>query len=142
MKIEVVGNVVVLQMDHSIEQLKRLEKRRPEALCVMDDEGKCSKFRVSTMGTPGLNNNGLTVTENGVNGKAAYTFPVDATAGDVKKWIVEKAGTALCYLNTISNQIDAAIAVTTRLDKELMDLIHVHGDDDAAAYSVNVQNEQ
>lgn len=113
-KIVVAGDAVVVTSELKLEDIKTVQKYRPDALILKGGEdGKEEIFRIAAVSGPG---------DIGVFGaafgqatrdeerKAVITMMLGQPVGDVKEYIADKWGAALMNLGKLEESIPAALA--------------------------------
>lgn len=133
MKINVIGNAVILTSALKTSEIETLKKYSPKALSVFEvgDDGttKTEVFRVSTGSKGGVNDYGLTFdgTARDGSGLATLTIPfTGATDPDaVKKQIADQYGAAVAYVNRIEAAAPAALKAVKEAEKAVVDAITV-----------------
>lgn len=112
--IKIAGAAVVVESAHSLEDLKKVEKYRPDALHLYEGEGLNRRdvyCICSTKGNGTINSVGAEfgeVTTEG--GKATITIPLPEGTKDPKKWVEDNIGVAILKLNKIEAQYAPALA--------------------------------
>jgi len=112
--IKIVGNAAVVESGHSLEDLKKVEKYRPDSLRLYEGDGN-SKHVVFAVGTTKGNGTinsvgaefGETTTE---DGKATISMLMPEGTKEPKKWVEEHIGVAILKLNKIEAQYAPALA--------------------------------
>lgn len=107
MKVQKIGNVLAVTSDISFSDIQLLEKNRPEALQIKDEDNKEVVFAVGTRkeGNGSIGEYGIEFVKTDGN-KAIVTVPFDAgNAADIKAAIVDKIGAAMLNLGKIEAQI-------------------------------------
>ncbi len=112
--ITIAGESVVVTSALTLEEIKLVEKYRPNALKLKGGEdGKETVFFVGTY----RNKNGM-INKNGAefgsashdgSGRATITFPLPQVDGDVKEAVADIIGTAILDLNKVEAAIPAVI---------------------------------
>lgn len=120
-KIIIAGDAVVVESSATLEQIKTLEKYRPEALCLYDDN-KNVKFKVgTTTGAGSINGYGASFGSNSKNAspKASITMMMPADTVNAQQYAEETIGVAILRLNEVEAQFQTALGEVTR---ELADI--------------------
>lgn len=125
-KVSVVGNAAVITSAMKLEDIKLLEKYRPEALMLMGGEdGKEPVFRVGTGGGTineyGVSFDGETRDDN----KFATLTIVIETDRDIKETLADHIGAAVMMLNKVEKTASEAVEAVRNERKEFMDSITV-----------------
>ncbi len=132
-KITTVGDAVVLTSDVKLEDIKTLEKYKPEALRLYKDDENGKKECVFTVGTTkgtgGLNALGALFSNTALDGSGRATFtckvPEGATPENVKEKIAEMVGTGIISLKQVEAQIPEALAAVKAEKDDIMANISV-----------------
>jgi len=108
--VRIAGNIIVLTSSVTLEELKRLEKHRPEALGIRNAKDEVI-FRVGT-GSNALNNNGASFCTATLDsrGLALITLTIPAGVTDAKLYFAETFGKAYAQFK----QVEAGLAEATR----------------------------
>lgn len=112
-QIKIVGDAMVIESAHTLETLKTLEKYRPKALVLYDEDGKTALFKVgTTSGTGGINQYGASFGSASKNEekKAVITLEIPADTADAKAYAEDRVGVAIVHLNRVEEQFEAALA--------------------------------
>lgn len=111
-KITIAGDAVVITSECKLEELKLVEKYRPNALVLKGGEdGKEPIFAVGTGRCGTINAFGATFASEAHDGSglATITMCADNISGDPKEWVAEQVGTAILNLNKVEETLPAAI---------------------------------
>lgn len=116
--IKIAGNVAVIESAVPFDTLKRIEKYRPKALQLFDEDKKPYFAVGTTTGEGSASRYGVSF------GQASYAesrnavIAIDIPEGveDVKAWVEDKVGAAILNLNKVEAQLDDACA---EIDDEL-----------------------
>lgn len=112
-RIIIAGDAMVIESAHTLETIKTLEKYRPKALTLYDEDGKNEMFKVgTTTGKGNINNYGASfgsVSKNDEK-KAIITMEIPAGTTDVKAYAENVVGAAIIYLNLVEDQFADALA--------------------------------
>ena len=106
------GNAMVVTSGVTLEQLKQVERFRPDALRVIDGETKDELFVVCTTdtGSGELSSYGACFgTRTDSEGKATITIELPDEAANVREYIADTYGSALLYLKKLEENIDAQL---------------------------------
>lgn len=115
MKIRVLGTTLMVSTEVSLEQLKELTARKPDALKLVEenDGKKAELFRVSVGQTAQLNHFGATFTgvTNNEPKVAMLTIDIGSKPEDanVKDYIADKYGAAILNLQKVETQFKPAL---------------------------------
>lgn len=115
MKIKLAGHVVVVETNLSKEEILKIKKARPNALCVMDEETKKAIYGISYKeckvdhGT--MNDFGITFDSETPDGAhhACITWAYPEDVVDVKGWVRDFTRKAVLYLGKIEEQCAKAL---------------------------------
>lgn len=125
-KITVVGNAAVVQSSATLEQIKTMEKIRPNALVLLGGkEGKDEVFRIGTgaVGEGGLSECGACFDGKNAEGYATITIAPFAPCGDVKQAIYEQYGAAIALLNKLEGTFAGVLSDIDAQKQGIMDAI-------------------
>ena len=116
-RIIIAGDAMVVESAHTLETLKTLEKYRPKALTLYDEDGKTEIFKVgTTTGKGSINGYGASFGSASKNAdkKAVITMEIPAGTADAKAYAEDKVGAAIINLNRVEAQFaDALQSVDT-----------------------------
>lgn len=108
-KITVVGNAIVVTSIFSLEEIKTIEKYRPDDLVLKSEDGKEPIFKIGVKTTSGgnLNKYGAEFASEtqGDNAKAVITMFVTGDNTNIKDKIVEELGQAIINLNKLEAKL-------------------------------------
>lgn len=113
--INVIGSSIVVTSSKKLEDIKAVEKYRPSALVLKDDEGE-PVFRVAIgSGAGSLTRYGAEFAPSTINleGKATITMAMPAVEGDasaIRGAVADTVGTAILSLNKVEDTIDDVLA--------------------------------
>ena len=111
-RVRVLGQVVQIESDHPVEDFKAVEKARPAALKVVENDEEV--FRVMTCGEPGVSEFGIILADNNSSsGKAYATTEIPAGIENPKAWITDELGGAIMYLDKIDATLRDVVAAVT-----------------------------
>ena len=120
-KIIVAGKAVVVEMSETLENLKLIEKYRPEALKLMGgEENKEEIFRIVPRGNS-LNKFGAGVSDASPAGMATITLINDYEGEDFKGFIADEYGLAISRLKELENNITGIAADIVKERKEFIE---------------------
>lgn len=112
-RIIIAGDAMVVESAHTLETLKTLEKYRPKALTLYDEDGKTEVFKVATTtGKGSINGYGASFGSASKNDekKAIITMEIPAGTTDAKAYAENAVGVAIIYLNRVESQFADALA--------------------------------
>lgn len=115
-KITVVGDVAVITSEFGFEELKRISKYRPEALCLKDEKGnKYFKVEVTEGGSGCISKCGISFNAKAHTGDevAVLTYPIPNGVTDVAEWASDEFGYALLRLKEVEGGLYEALAAIT-----------------------------
>ena len=111
--VKVVGSACVVESAYTLEQLKLLEKYRPNALALFEGEGakKDMVFKIgTTKGQGSVNACGVSFGETLSNGKASVTLMIPEGTENPKAWAEERIGVSILRLQQVEAGIEDAVA--------------------------------
>ena len=111
-KIIIAGDAMIVESAHTLDQIRTLEKHRPKALALYDEDGKNEVFRVGT--TNGEGNIGCYGASFGSSAKnegkkAVITMTIPADVTDAKKYAEDTVGVAIINLNRVEAKFADAL---------------------------------
>ena len=108
-KVSITGKVAAVISDISLENIKVIEKFRPQALSLFEGEGKEKTvvFRIASGNTDCISNNGIVFTAKVDDGRAVVCTMLDAEKA--KDLFAEKFGVAILNLRKLESQIPAVL---------------------------------
>ena len=111
-KIKLMGDQLAIVSAMKLDELKVIERRKPEALKLKDAEGKNVVFAVGVGCAPSISKYGVVfAAQEVIGGKAIYTMPAPSDDSvEVRKFINENWGTIVFDLNKVEEQ--CAVAFT------------------------------
>lgn len=126
-KIKIAGNVAVIESEYDLKTLKTVEKYRPNALKLFEEESKTPYFVVGTSDKGSMNQFGImfgdeTKTEDKV---ACVTVDLPSGTGDIKDIVAEAFGCAIRNLNAVEAVIDEALDSIEADKQAVVDAISV-----------------
>lgn len=125
-KVKIAGNAVILSTDIKLEDLNKLNKRYPEALCLyqMEQDEIIELFRVlPTNTTSNISKYGIVFAEQDTNGNARATILLPENVENKKEYLKEEFGMALIYLNKILIKAKDYAQELNEMFKELDEVI-------------------
>lgn len=118
-KIVIAGDAIVITSTQKLEDIKTLEKYRPNALTLYetDENGKKTEvFKVgSTTGEGAISQYGASFgsTTHDTAKLATITMSLPRGVEDAKKYVADMVGVAIINLNKVEEQFEAALAEVT-----------------------------
>ncbi len=131
MKINTIGNSLVVTTEVTMEDLKKLQACKSEALSLFQevDGKKQERFRVAPGKTGSLTTFGATFSGDTNTEPKVAMLTVDLSAKpadkDVKQYVAEKYGTAILNLRKVEEQFKPALKQITEDQAYLASLINV-----------------
>lgn len=111
-RIIIAGDAMIVESAHTLETLQTLEKHRPKALTLYDEDGKTEVFKVgTTSGKGNINTYGASfgsVSKNGEK-KAIITMEIPANIADAEAYAEDVIGNAIIKLNAVEAQFESAL---------------------------------
>lgn len=126
-KTVIAGNAVVITSTMKLEELKMVQKYRPDALVIKGGEdNKEELFRVGA-GSCGINTYGVSFEHEtyGEEKLATISFELSYKGDDVKGYIADKFGAALKNLETIEKKLPKVIEEINKERAAIMDGITI-----------------
>lgn len=111
-KIIIAGDAMVVKSAHTLDTIKTLEKYRPKALALFDEDGKTELFRVgTTTGKGSISSLGASFGSSSKDDekKAVITMEIPAGTADAEAYAEKTVGVAIIYLNRVEEQFAAAL---------------------------------
>lgn len=127
-KVTVVGNAIVITSSAKFEDIKRVEKYRPETLMLFSEDGKEPIFRVATTEkNGGISKYGAEFSDESRDSekRAVITLGFEANSDDLKKSIVDAIGNSLIKLGKVESNIAAVLGEITNEEQKLFDSITI-----------------
>ena len=131
MNAKVLGNNLAVITTITLDQLKKLEAEKSEALCLYEGEGKEKRmiFRVATGCTGCVKDIGITFDAETNNAPKLAMVNVDLTGKpedvNVTEYVAKRYGKALKKLKALEAGFEGALAAVKAEAEELMGLIEV-----------------
>jgi hypothetical protein len=109
-KTTIAGNSFVITSDIAMLDLETVQKYRPSALALVDEETKETYFKVG-IGASSANDHGISFggVTNDDKKLATATLPIPADVEDAKEYVFDKAGLALANLGKVEAGIATAL---------------------------------
>jgi hypothetical protein len=109
-KVTIAGNSFVITSDIALSDLETVQKYRPSALALVDEETKETYFKVG-IGSSSANDHGISFggVTNDDKKLATATLPIPADVEDAKEYVLDKAGLALANLGKVEAGIKGAL---------------------------------
>ena len=110
-KTTIAGNSFVITSEVSLADLETVQKYRPSALALIDEETKEAYFKVG-IGASSANEHGISFggVTNDEKKLATATLPIPSDTEDAKEYVLDKAGLALANLAKVEAGIATALA--------------------------------
>lgn len=128
-KIVIAGDAVVITSALKLEDVKTIEKYRPDELILKGGEdGKEPIFAIGTTENSGDINEFGAAFGSATRDDGAYaciTMIANGVAGDVKEWVADRIGRALINLNKLEEKLPAVLAEIAGEKKTVMDNISI-----------------
>ncbi len=128
-KINIAGNVFVITSAYSLEQLKQVERYRPEALTLKDEDGNVT-FAVGTgsssFGKIGVSFNDTTYDEHKL---ACITLNIPNGTQDAKQYVADYVGMAFLKLQNIEARLSGVLEEIEDIEAEIRGNITSANDD-------------
>ncbi len=112
-QIIIAGDAMVVKSAYTLETIRTLEKYRPKALSLFDDDGKTEIFRIgTTTGKGSINSYGASFGSSSKDDekKAIITLEIPSGTEDAKTYAEDVIGIAILYLNRVEEQFADALA--------------------------------
>lgn len=131
MKVSVKHNMMFIVSDYSLDELKKVNRYRREAMSLYAADG-AETFRVDVSPmTPSASKYGVSFAHQGVDGKAVFNCQISSdckTAEDVREWIVEEYGMILQNLAMVEEKISNAMNEIAAAEAAVSNMIVVETD--------------
>jgi len=111
-KTTIAGNSFVITTGASMADLEAVQKYRPSALTLADEETKEVYFKVGVgSGYSSLTDHGISFggVSNDEKKLATATLPIPADVEDAKEYVLDKAGIAIANLNKVEMGLATAL---------------------------------
>lgn len=121
-RIIVAGDAMVVESAYSIEDIKTIERYRPKALTLMEEDGKTETFKVGTTdGKGSISAYGMSFGSSSKNGenKAIITLDIPSNVNDAAAYAEDRIGVAIVKLNAVESQLNGALGEISH-EKELV----------------------
>lgn len=119
-KILVAGDAIVITSVMTLEQITTLEKYRPNALCLFDDNKEVI-FKVGTSAVPSAGKFGISFNSETKDGNKLACITIAAPdVEDVVKFVADKYGLAIINLNKVEEQVGDALKSVSDQMAEVM----------------------
>lgn len=120
------NTLLVIKSDHSLENIKNLEKQDPSALCRRNEDGDpLFTIAIAKNGEGRLNSVGAEfapVAGNDGKAKITITLPV---CDDVREYIADKYGAAITYLVSMDSDLGNALTVARNRKNQVLGMINI-----------------
>jgi len=119
--VKIAGNTIILTSTVTLEQIKRIEKHRPEALEVRNAKEEII-FRVGT-GSNALNNHGASFNAATLDERelAYISLPIPSGVADAKRYFAETFGQPHLQLKAVEIRL---ADVLTKVDDEITEIMN------------------
>lgn len=128
-KIVIAGDAVVVTSALKMEDLRTIEKYRPNELVLKGGEdGKEPVFAIGTTDGPGsINSVGASFGRetHDANKLATITMCTGNVSGDIKEWVTDRLGSAIISLNQLEAKLPAVLAEIAAQKETVMSNITV-----------------
>lgn len=121
-RIIVAGDAMVVESAYSIEDIKTIERYRPKALTLVEEDGKTETFKVGTTdGKGSISTYGVSFGSSSKNGenKAIITLNIPSSVNDAAAYAEDCIGVAIVKLNAVESQLNEALDEISH-EKELV----------------------
>ena len=110
-KIIIAGNSILVKSSRTMEELKNIEKYRPKALCLYDENGNVTYRVGTTKGEGSVSACGVSfgVDSKDKEKKACVTITVPENRNDAIAYAEETIGTSILKLNEVEAGLDKAV---------------------------------
>ena len=118
--VKIAGNTIILTSTVTLEQLRRIEKHRPEVLEIRNAKEEII-FRVGT-GSNALNNHGASFNAATLDDRelAYITLPIPSGVADARKYFAETFGQPHLHLKSIEQKLPDVLADVESKINEIM----------------------
>ena len=126
-RILIAGDAMVIESSRTLEEIKTLEKYRPKALALFDDDGE-EVFRVgTTIGKGSISTYGASFCSASKNGeaKATITMEIPVDVADAEAYAEDTVGVAIINLNRVEAKLEEALASVRQEKTEIRNNITV-----------------
>jgi len=129
-KLQVIGNAGVITSTLKLEEIKTIQKYRPEALVLKGgEEGKEDIFAISAGKQGSINQYGATFADatRDREGLATITLGIffEGTNEELKEHLADKFGTALVHLGELEDKLPAVLREIGEKKEEMLAQIEV-----------------
>lgn len=128
MKVIVTGNSVSIISSIALEDIKTINKYRPEALILTEGNGKekTPVFRICTGNTASMNENGVCFTAKTSDGKAVMTEIFSGISEkDTKEQVADKYGCGILRLKKLEESLPEVLKAIETQKSTIMNAIDV-----------------
>ena len=123
-KITITGDAVVITSSKKLEDIKTLEKYKPEALTLKNDKDEVY-FKVGT-GSGSINKYGISFNAESRTGDGTATLTLNLyDVTDAVKFVSDNYGMALINLNKVEDGFDAALEEVSAQQAEILSNITI-----------------
>jgi len=128
--IKIAGSACVIESAHTVDEIKQLERFRPNALKLTEDvNGKKEEtfcVGVTSKGTGSVGQYGVSFAPTpSASGKAIVTLMIPEGVTDAKKWAADTVSVAIIKLNKVEKQFASALTEVKDEQKAVNDAITV-----------------
>lgn len=126
-KIIIAGDAVVVESAFTLEEIKTLEKYRPNALVLFEADGKTERFKVNTNSVGSISQYGVSFNSSSKNEghKAIVTLGLSPSVEDVTAYVENVIGVSILYLNEVERQFADALAEVSEEKARIRDSITI-----------------
>lgn len=129
-KVTIAGDAVVVASSLKLEELKTIQKYRPNELVLKGGEdGKEPVFAISVTDGPGsINSYGVSFgreTNDGSHNAAVTMFIPEGVTTNVREWVADKIGGALVNLNKLEERLPGVLSAINAEKQGVMESISV-----------------
>lgn len=125
----IAGNTAVVTSAFTMDQLQKLKKYNPQALCLKDEEGKKVVFMVDVATKGSVSPMGIVFNASAFDGsdKAVLSMEIPAGTANVEQWVMDNIGTSIIKLNTLEGQLGAALDAVAADEAAVRESISIIG---------------
>lgn len=126
-RILIAGDAMVIESSRTLEEIKTLEKYRPKALALFDDDGE-EIFRVgTTIGKGSISTYGASFGSASKNteAKATITMEIPVDVADAEAYAEDTVGVAIINLNRVEAKLEEALASVRQEKTEIRNNITI-----------------
>ena len=125
-KVTIMGSSYAIKSTISMAQLEMVQRYRPSALTIADEDTKEQIFKVG-IGANSLSEYGISFggVSNDPEKLATATLPIPQDVEDAKQYVLDKAGLALVRLEMVESHIAEVLDEISSQQKSIADSIEV-----------------